>query len=963
MSQQPHRYHKLPWWKRIVLDTAYRQRVKTLATQRHREEMQLLQDFPREVASAAWDDGRPIPRSAQYICVEEESCAWATRHPESMIKVSAFRNLRTAAASVVVASNRTEERDAQIIAEVKRLYDAETASERLYGLSYVWNRPLPPNGLIRVWPDPTSAMWPALLAASAATVPCHLTLPAPEGNLALFLGMRPTCLTDPLCINVFRRNGEYLGAWRQSLFLIRFKVICWALHEEERQRTCGVVGRPVLASDKAMPALVCGRTLQNVPVLPLPLLRLQRGTVTFSEKMRRLNLHSLHPPLTWEGIAPAPSTYRAEQAYQNWHALHRGSAVVQQAVRDVFNLLPQNENRLLTKTTYVEFFLDLLNLFFPTHISSANIAIAEEEWVYRGTTDLVSFETFYEKFFSFPFIFLRDLNTVTRDQYVEVWCLIRICLLGDADAIPPNLCSIIALESSSTRTVGMTSLNTTTAKAHVAASHITAYSRPRRPMTVLDATLCSMDKLKYLGQREVPPLIGDIYGVTQEDVLRLGERNFHNTDNYALHEVRRAAIVRDDAHDMLSPVKVKAAVHARGQRLLSQIAKSLRRQQLQKEAQKRQSCGKERERSTEGEEGTGASYEVIKIDEHGEAEEGNYSALLECSTSSGQRPRQDKRRAEMGCVKGTGRFRAELEKIEEERVKKQLVETSVFYRHRRMRRHAERAKLLSHVSRSHSSWELYRQDVFELQHESLDEEEDHLLAFVRDLPDDFFDDENSLRTRYCVYAARLCALAERARHGNPDATGPSSLALLRTNLSGTLTGVEAELVSSYMLPSSPKSTVGGSVPPSRRGLESRRELLPKEAGWVSPASNLASVSVGKTLKLSSGEGKANFLAPSLVFSTVVSRNPADGVCGDRVINDVRSRRTALQRGEMVGPKRALQLRLQLKQELNRRYNAMLAARPRHLLPASVNAARKGAAAAGRGHVGAGARRLPSQQDA
>ncbi|ESL05818.1 hypothetical protein TRSC58_06519 [Trypanosoma rangeli SC58] len=963
MSQQPHRYHKLPWWKRIVLDKAYRQRVRKLATQRHREEMQLLQDFPREVASAAWDDGRPIPRSSQYICVEEDSCAWATRHPESMIKVSAFRNLRTAAASVVVDGNRTEERDAQIIAEVKRLYDDETPSERLYGLSYVWNRPLPPNGLIRVWPDPISAMWPALLDKEAATVPCHLALPAPESNFALFPGMRPTCLTDPLCINVFRRNGEYLGAWRQSLFLIRFKVICWALHEEERQRTCGVVGRPVLASDKAMPALACGQTLQNVPVLSLPLLRLQRGTAIFSEKTRRLNLHSLHPPLTWEGIAPAPSTYRAEQAYQNWHALHRGSAVVRQAVQDVFDLLPRNENGLLTKATYVEFFLDLLNLFFPTHISSANIAIAEEEWGYRGTTDLVNFETFYEKFFSFPFIFLRDLNTVTRDQYVEVWCLIRVCLLGDADAILPNLGSTTALALCSARTADMTSLNTTTVmKAHVVASHIAAYSRPRRPITVLDATLCSMEKLKNLAQREVPPLIGDIYGVTWEDVQQLGERNFHNTDNYALHEARGAAMERGGAHGV-SPVKVKGAVHARGQCLLLQMAKSVRRQQLQEETQKKHSFGKEGKRGTEDEEDAGASYEVIKIDEDGEAEEGNYSALLECSTFSGQDPRHDKRRVKMGWVNGTEGLRAELEKIEEERVKKQLVETSVFYRHRRMRQHAEHAKLLSHVSRSYSSWELYRQDVFELPHESLEEEEDQLLAFVRDLPDDFFDDENSLRMRYHVYAARLRARAERARHGNSDATGPLPPELLQTNMLRTLTGVEAESVSSYMSPSSPKSSVGGSVLPFSRSLKSRRKLLSEEVGQVSLASNLASASVDKTLEPSSEEEKASCLVPSLVFSSVVSQNSADEERSDSAMYDVRSRQTALPRGEMVKPKRGLQLRLQLRQELNRRYNAMLAARPRHLLPASVNAARKKAVAAGRGHVGAAPVGCPTQQGA
>ncbi|RNF23949.1 uncharacterized protein Tco025E_02686 [Trypanosoma conorhini] len=954
MSQQPtHRYHKLPWWKRIALDRAYRQRVRNLATQRYRAEMQLLQYAPCEVAAAAWDDGRPIPHSSQYICVEEESCAWATRHPESMAKVSAFRNLRTAAAAVVIAGSRTEEREAEIIAEVKQLYDAEAASERLYGLSYVWNRPLPPNGFIRVWPSPISAMWPALLAAEVA-VPPHVTLSAPGSHVALPPGMKPACLTDPLCVNVFRRSGEYLGAWRQSLFLVRFKVICWALHEEERRRTCGVVGRPVLASDKAIPAAACGRTLRNVPVFPLPLLRLQRGTATFSEKTCRLNLHSLHAPLTWEGIAPAPSTYRAEQAYQNWHALHRSSAVVRQAVRDVFNLLAHNERGLLTKTTYVAFVLDLLNLFFPTRISSANIAIAEEEWVYRGTTDLVSFETFYEKFFSFPFIFLRDLNTVTRDQYVEVWCLIRVCLLEDAESITSNMRRTVALASSTTKSAGTASLNTTVTAAHVAATRITGYSRPRRPMTVLEATLCSMDKLKNLGRREVLPLIGDIHGVTREDVLLLGERDFHNTDNYALHEARQAAAAAmlQKERRALSPAQLTAVVHARGKQLLSRVSRAVRRQQMQEEAQRLQSCGTDGRRSTDSEENSVAAYEGLKLDEEKAADEDGTSSIHSRSFSV-PRSRQEKRGAKAGWTDGTVGRRAALEKIEEERVRKQLLETSVLYRHRRMRRHTEHAKVLSHVSRSHSAWELYRQDVFDLPHES-QEEEDQLLAFVRDLPDDFFEDTNSLRVRYGVYAARLRAVAERARHDNPLATGPLSPALLQTNFSNTFSGAELDSNSSYLSPSTPLR----GVLPSSRALKLGRRPLPGATGQLSSASNLSRMSVEKAGASLVEERKAASPTPSLASGAAARRNPADEASGDRDGNEV-----SLRRREAVEPGRAMHLRLQLKQELDRRYEAMLARRPRRLLPSAAITAGKKGAATGRSHVGVGARRRLPQQGA
>ncbi|EKF26802.1 hypothetical protein MOQ_009491 [Trypanosoma cruzi marinkellei] len=976
MSQPRNGYEQLPWWKRITLDDAYRRRIMKLATQRYREELHLLQEFPHDIAPAAWDDGRPIPQSSQHICVEDETRAWATKHPESIVKVSGFQKLQNAAVATVISGPRAEEHEACILEEVRRLYKEEKASERLYGLSYFWNRQLPPNGFIRVWPSPLSAMWPSLLISEPST-PMYTSLSAPGSSAELPLGMDPTCMTDPLFVHVYRRNGEYLGVWRQSLFLIRYKVICWALHEEERRRTCGAVGRPVLVSDKAFPDAATRQMLKNVPEFQLPLLRLQRETVTFSTKTCRLNLQSLGEPITWEGIVPAPSTYRAEQAYLNWHSLHRSSAVVRQAVRDVFNLLPKNEDGLITKATYVEFFLDLLNLFFPMHISSSSISIAEEEWVYRGTTELMRFETFYEKFFSFPFIFFRDLSTVTRDQYVEVWCLIRVCLLEDEVSVLSCLQDTETSGSPHSMTSAGFSSNTLASAVNPLVPHRMAdYSRTRRPKRILEATLSSLQKLKDLRRRKAPPLIGKIWGISDKDILRLGETTFHNTDNYPLYGAKQlaAVMVKENLRELV-PSHAIAVVHAKGMQLLAETSRARRRQQLQEELQKKDNPG----RSIDSEYGsvlTNASLNKNEKEEEEMEMEGSndLTTLNRSNFSKGNSLAEKRKKKIMGWSHRTKERHATLEHIEEARKKKKLIETSVFYRHRRLRRHAEHAKILSHISRSHTAWEVCRHDIYEIPPETLDEE-DKLLAFVQDLPDDFFDDENSLRVRYGIHAALLKERAERSRNHCPIESVLSTSTTTLTSLRDTPNGNEQDSISTYMhttLTADDTTKSGGSrggavssvhVSRTRRrsphgGGASRMSTSPGLTSLVGDGSPLSSSSSSLCSMMNSSS-----TLPSLVSSGTMREDPPERRNGSHEdIRDMDSLGEWLKRKEELEPRRALYLRLNFKHNMDVNYKQLLQKRPHRLVPFSMPTVRKRTSSKGaKSRLQEGLRPLGTQQ--
>ncbi|TPP42883.1 hypothetical protein CGC20_8240 [Leishmania donovani] len=231
--------------------------------------------------------------------------------------------------------------------------------------------------------------------------------------------------------NAATTTRRFLGCYRQSRLLIHFKLYCRALYEEQRVRRGGagthVIGRAGGSAPEYTPATE--GLLAGVPAIPHPVLKLQEH----APSLRKSYAHRIPVASTmsgcrcWEGLYPALGTNLATPVQQAWRQLQR-SSLVRQALRDIYDELPHDKEGLLDKRTFVLFVLQLLELFFPTRLpAAAHIAIAEEEWVYRGTTEHVGPKTFHEKFFVFPFIFYRDIAAVTEAQLVEFWTLVRVC--------------------------------------------------------------------------------------------------------------------------------------------------------------------------------------------------------------------------------------------------------------------------------------------------------------------------------------------------------------------------------------------------------------------------------------------------------------------------------------------------------------------------------------------------------
>ncbi|KAL7705135.1 hypothetical protein N2W54_000966 [Lotmaria passim] len=280
--------------------------------------------------------------------------------------------------------------------------------------------------------------------------------------------MRTSTLSAPAAAAAAAANTAapttrvFLGCYRQSRLLIHYKIYCRALHEEARVR-CGpplthVSENSCSSRHASVNATSCDEhhhnnnnnsssssrfssstffydkgtsaLLRGVPAIPFPVLRLQERPPTLRQPHARATpeLSTISEARSWVGLFPFAKVDLTSNPHQAWRLL-RESALVQQAIRDIFEDLPHDAEGLVNKRTFILFVLQLLELFFPTHLSSTlHVAIAEEEWVYRGTTEHVGPHTFHEKFFGFPFIFLRDIGAVTEAELVEFWSILRVCL-------------------------------------------------------------------------------------------------------------------------------------------------------------------------------------------------------------------------------------------------------------------------------------------------------------------------------------------------------------------------------------------------------------------------------------------------------------------------------------------------------------------------------------------------------
>ncbi|CCW62193.1 unnamed protein product [Phytomonas sp. EM1] len=301
-------------------------------------------------------------------------------------------------------------------------------------------------------------------------------------------------------------DARLLGTFRQSLWLIHFKIYCCALHDEVEQRHGGHLRALVnlggsdtsreisstangdnnsLSTDKSVfmdkRSTKCRVSeedsilLAGVPCIPRPVLRLQQVEPPLQKPPLRStpDLSCVQSARCWVGLFPSPHDLLLPDSLlkllglepidaaerkkiqlrmlETWNYLHKESVIARQAVKDVFHRQGLDADMKLNKDGFTKFVLQLLNLFFPTHLPQMHLDIANEEWIYRGTTENVGFETFFEKFFSLPFIFHRDLALVTEHDYAEWWCIVRICLCESSEAIvdeiQPFQCSDLFSES------------------------------------------------------------------------------------------------------------------------------------------------------------------------------------------------------------------------------------------------------------------------------------------------------------------------------------------------------------------------------------------------------------------------------------------------------------------------------------------------------------------------------------
>nr|CCC95808.1 unnamed protein product [Trypanosoma congolense IL3000] len=695
----------LPWWKRLALDSAYRKRIRKIATERYNSEMRLLHHFPHELSAAVRDFGAVLPVAAQYICLEAD-CQWSNKHPSNVVKASSVEQLRDSA-NVTVLPALGENLEERIDNEVKRLFLSEEENNRLYGLSYIWDKQFPPMGFIRQWPLPHKAMWPS----SYDETPSKIRLPSDKAALRKLI-------SNPLCIHIYRRNGEFLGVWRQSLMLLRYKVICCALHEEAEEKS------PYWANtDNPQDT----SHLEGVPRFTVPLLKLQQGTAVIVGK-GKVELDSIRSPTSWEGIAPSPPDVQVDQGYLNWCTLHNNSPMVRQSLRDVYNMLPHDRDGMLSKETFVDFVLDLLNLFFPVNDSASNIAVAEEEWAFRGTSDKMSFDAFFEKFFNFPFIFLRNFEGVTRDKYIEVWCLIRVCLLETKYTIHLATSDITHSTEQSPRYLagqdqgsssprvrrGVIALNKSDR------GSVSTLCRIKNTATLRATRLENRSREFVMRQKNIPNLIGGIEGLGPQEIINLGCTSFYNTDNYKMFVMKR---------DALREFEKGLRVATPGRQVL--LAHKKAERQLVQEVEE-----------DEYSEYLSTSVCVEGAQGEAEAETPSASSSSVCSRSA----------TLTGGNGVTKTRRAVLEELEDRHTLGKILATSTWYRRRREQRKKRLNDAYTLVSRCHTSWDMYGYDIYAPPEGNVTEI-NNLITFVLELPDDFFEIENPLRMRNAVYRA------------------------------------------------------------------------------------------------------------------------------------------------------------------------------------------------------------------
>jgi hypothetical protein len=110
------------------------------------------------------------------------------------------------------------------------------------------------------------------------------------------------------------------------------------------------------------------------------------------------------------------------------------SSQCRSAVHKIFLKIPKDAMGMVDKLHYISFILDLCNIYFPCYHTKANVELAEDEWLCRGTCGKVSFVTFFDTMFRYAFVICRE-QSMTEEQFIEFWDFSYHVLHGSDDRV------------------------------------------------------------------------------------------------------------------------------------------------------------------------------------------------------------------------------------------------------------------------------------------------------------------------------------------------------------------------------------------------------------------------------------------------------------------------------------------------------------------------------------------------
>lgn len=430
-------FGQLPWWKRVVLDPWFRQAIRRAITKELRmfgEAASAHEWAPRMcvVRHGLWDPDDPLNRAFAVPRTAMAAAPPPTRGADAAAKSASSMPFLFRRGKDSAPHRAHFRKNASLVAAQHRAPAQQTAASQpdVTSLSYRWFSSFPPTGWVHL-PSETFARPTApcgrlgihVLAAAATTI-SHVAAVSLEGGAsastnrrggagghrrgddtlvisaptdpselsALLMALRHEHLTAATANvadharDVFvLQPGEllppncpatYQGTLRMSLRLLHYQFLCQALH----------------------------RVTEREPQFFPPSL-----TVGFPDQGGHLRYEATTLP-TFK--RPDVTDHRLEFLYS--------SQQCRQAIRQVFVPLQKDLNGRVTRSSFVQFILNLYDLFMPTYSTEHNVELAEDEWVCRGTPYQPDFNQFAWIVFDIPLTFIRH-HHITEEDYSEFW--------------------------------------------------------------------------------------------------------------------------------------------------------------------------------------------------------------------------------------------------------------------------------------------------------------------------------------------------------------------------------------------------------------------------------------------------------------------------------------------------------------------------------------------------------------